>query len=148
MTGGELPQPPEWGAPPGGGAPGPGWWLASDGQWYPPQQATGYPPQMPQPGYGYMPPRTNGLAVASMVLGILWIYWIGSILALVFGYSAKKQIRESRGTQTGDGMATAGIVLGWIGVGVIALVILIAILGTASSDSYDDPYNQIAALFG
>ena len=29
--------------------------------------------------------RTNGLAIASMVLGILWIYWIGSILALVFG---------------------------------------------------------------
>ena len=27
-----------------------------------------------------------------MVLGILWIYWIGSILALVFGYVAKGQI--------------------------------------------------------
>ena len=32
------------------------------------------------------------MAIASMVLGILWIVWIGSILALVFGYVAKSQI--------------------------------------------------------
>ena len=41
------------------------------------------------PGYDYYAPtsaRTNGMAIASMVLGILWIYWIGSVLALVFGY--------------------------------------------------------------
>ena len=59
----------------------------------------------------------KGMAIASMVLGILWLYWIGSILALVFGYIAKKQIRE-RG-ESGGGMATAGIVLGWIGVGTL-----------------------------
>src|SRR5688572_14502250 len=35
------------------------------------------------------PPATNGLAIASLVLGILWLWWIGSILALVFGYIAK-----------------------------------------------------------
>ena len=57
--------------------------------------------------------------IASLVLGILWIYWIGSVLALVFGYIARNQIRE-RG-EGGDGLAIAGIVLGWIGVGVLAL---------------------------
>jgi hypothetical protein len=36
----------------------------------------------------------NGFAIASMVLGIVWIYGIGSILALVFGYIAKGQIKE------------------------------------------------------
>ena len=77
-------------------------------------------------GYPYVPPRrTNGMAIASMVLGILWLYWIGSILALVFGYIAKNQIRE-RG-EAGDGMATAGIVLGWIGVGSIGVAVLIGI---------------------
>ena len=71
-------------------------------------------------GYPYAPPqRTNGLAIASMVLGILWIYWIGSVLALVFGYIAQSQIRE-RG-DAGGGMAVAGIVLGWVGVGFLAL---------------------------
>jgi hypothetical protein len=69
----------------------------------------------------------NGLAIASMVLGILWIYWVGSILALVFGYVAKGQIDRSAGRQSGRGMAIAGIVLGWIGVGALALVVVLAI---------------------
>ena len=95
------------------------------GAGYPPPGA-GYPPPY---GYPYAPPqRTNGMAIASMVLGILWLYWIGSILALVFGYVAKKQIRE-RG-ETGGGMATAGIVLGWVGVGFLLLFLF---LGVASS---------------
>jgi uncharacterized protein DUF4190 len=73
-------------------------------------------PHQPYGGYPYAPPRTtNGFAIASMVLGILWLYWIGSILALVFGYVAQSQIRE-RG-EAGGGTATAGIVLDWIGVG-------------------------------
>ncbi|MBM7806553.1 hypothetical protein JOD57_002390 [Geodermatophilus bullaregiensis] len=83
---------------------------------------TGYPPPY---GYGYVPRRTNGFAVASMVLGIVWVYWIGSVLALVFGYVARSQIRE-RG-EAGDGMAIAGIVLGWIGVGFFGLVLLAGI---------------------
>ncbi|TFV87987.1 DUF4190 domain-containing protein [Blastococcus sp. CT_GayMR16] len=87
------------------------------------------PPGYVQPygyGYPYVPPqRTNGLAIASMVLGILWLYWIGSILALVFGYIARNQIRE-RG-EAGGGMATAGIVLGWIGVGFLGLAIVVGI---------------------
>ncbi len=82
----------------------------------------GYPPPY---GYPVPPRRTNGLAVASMVLGIIWLYWIGSVLALVFGYVARSQIRE-RG-ETGDGMAIAGIVLGWIGVGFLGLGLLGAI---------------------
>ena len=96
------------------------------------QQPFGQPPYAPQPyGYGYPPPqRTNGMAIASMVLGILWIYWVGSILALVFGYVAKKQIRE-RG-DSGGGMATAGIVLGWIGVGFLSIPIALAIAAALS----------------
>ena len=88
------------------------------------QPLYGQPQQYGQPyPYPYAPPqRTNGMAIASMVLGILWLYWIGSILALVFGYVAKKQIRE-RG-EAGGGMATAGIVLGWIGVGLFAIVLV------------------------
>jgi hypothetical protein len=63
------------------------------------------------------PQDTNGYAVASLVLGIIWLWWIGSILALAFGYAARKQIAVSGGRQGGDGLAIAGIVLGWVGVG-------------------------------
>lgn len=103
---------------------------------YPQPYGAPYPPYggpYPPPGpYPYAPPRpTNGMAVASLVLGILWLYWIGSILALIFGYVARQQIRE-RG-EGGDGMAVAGIVLGWIGVGVMAVFVVIFVLAGLSS---------------
>ncbi len=118
---GQVP-PAAWGQPPyAGGYPG---------YQGPVPPRSGWPGTPGQPyGWPYPPPqRTNGMAIASMVLGILWLYWIGSILALVFGYTAKQQIQE-RG-EAGGGMATAGIVLGWIGVGFLALGL---VLGVASS---------------
>jgi hypothetical protein len=83
-------------------------------------------PNVPPPGYGAPygagaapgypgSGGTNGFAVASLVLGIIGgtfcLVWIA---ALVFGYRARDQIRRSGGTEGGAGMATAGIVLGWI----------------------------------
>lgn len=119
--GGPGAQPPQF--PPAPAGP-PGWWLASDGQWYPPPQP-GYAAPAYQPAWGAPTgSTTNGFAIASLVLGILWLYGIGSILALVFGYLAKGQIRESGGTQSGGGMATAGIVLGWVGVALLTLVVI------------------------
>ncbi len=68
------------------------------------------------------------MAVASMIVGILWLYWVGSILALVFGYVARSQIRRSG--EGGGGMAIAGIVLGWIGVGVLTIFVIGIAAGT------------------
>ena len=116
------PEPPTVPIPPG---PGPA----------PPPAGTPPPPHPPTGYVVYGPPQptsTNGMAIASMVLGILWLYWIGSILALIFGYIAKRQIDESAGTQTGRGMAVAGIVLGWIGVGVGVLIAVIAVVVIAA----------------
>jgi hypothetical protein len=53
----------------------------------------------------------NGLAVASLVPGLAWLMWIGSILALVFGYTARSQIDRAPHPQTGRGLAVAAIVL-------------------------------------
>jgi hypothetical protein len=142
MTSHDGPQhggaPDPWGTPPGGQAPGP-YGGYPQGQGYPAPYGQQVPPGGVPPygqpygyGYPYQPPqRTNGLAIASMVLGILWIYWIGSILALVFGYIARNQIRE-RG-EAGNGMAIAGIVLGWVGIGFLVLVLL---FGVAARTSY------------
>jgi hypothetical protein len=93
-----------------------------------------HPPMYQYPPYVAAPSQaTNGMAIASMVLGILWLYWIGSVLALIFGYVALGQIRE-RG-QSGRGMAIAGIVLGWVGVGVLLLVIIVAVAAGSDSSS-------------
>ena len=114
---------------PGWGQPAQGWGQQPPQGWgqYPPQ---GWPGAYPQLQYR----TTNGLAIASLVLGIMWIYWLGSILALVLGYVARKQIRERN--QAGGGMATAGIVLGWIGVGTLLLMIgLFAVTGVVESSA-------------
>ena len=107
----------------------------------PPHDPSGgspWPAQPPPYQYQYGPPpqRTNGLAIASMVLGILWIYWIGSVLALVFGYVARSQIRQ-RG-EAGNGMAIAGIVLGWVGIGfLVVTLIIVLVLANEDPDSFE-----------
>jgi hypothetical protein len=78
---------------------------------------------------------TNGLAIASMVLGIVWVWWIGSILALIFGFVARKQIRE-RG-QKGDGMAITGIVLGCVGALTLLLFIILAVAGVHHTANFN-----------
>ena len=79
-----------------------------------------------QPGEG-----TNGFAVASLVLGIVWFMGLGSILALVFGYVGKHQIDSSGGRQSGRGMAIAGIVLGWVGVAILVAMIALMLAGVS-----------------
>jgi hypothetical protein len=57
---------------------------------------------------------TNSNAVVSLVLGIVWVFGLASIAAVILGHVALRQIRE-RGEE-GRGMAVAGLVLGYIGV--------------------------------
>ncbi|MHB8718205.1 MAG: DUF4190 domain-containing protein [Candidatus Dormibacteria bacterium] len=72
---------------------------------------------------------TNGLAIASLVLGILWVYWIGSILAVIFGHIALSQ--TSARQQGGRGLAIAGLALGYIGVALLVVVIVALIVTSA-----------------
>jgi hypothetical protein len=91
------------------------------------------------------------LSIASLVLGILWILGPTSILALIFGYIGLRQIR--RRDERGRGLAIAGIVLGWVGVGLTLLLITLAIIGTASNSSHNSappsrtPTTSYAAQF-
>ena len=117
---GDYPQPPQGGYPP----PQYG---------YPPPQG-GYqmPLQPGMPGPMYLEAPNSAMAVASMILGIVGIValpLIGSILALIFGYMARNEIRTSQGRVGGQGMATAGIIMGYIGIG-ISILLTIFVIGT------------------
>ncbi len=64
------------------------------------------------------------MAIAALCCGIAgFLCIIPAILGIIFGFVAKNQIRASGFTQRGDGMATAGIVLGiiWIALSVILI---------------------------
>ena len=89
------------------------------------------PPQPAVPSYSAGAPstsKTNGLAIASLILGIIPCTGITSILAIVFGFIARNQIQQSGGRQQGSGMALAGIILGfvWIGISVVYWIAVIA----------------------
>ncbi len=85
--------------------------------------------RVPPPGLPPQVPKTSGLAIASLVCGIVWIYGVTSILAIIFAVVSRRQIRDSNGWVTGGGMATAGLVLGIIGVvGTIALVVALLLI--------------------
>ena len=72
---------------------------------------------------------TNGLAIASLVCSILWIFWLGSMLAVVFGFVSLSQIRRSGGTQGGKGLSVAGITVGFIGLALLVLTIALLAAG-------------------
>lgn len=72
-------------------------------------------------------PQVSGMAVASLVLGITWVYWIGSILALVFGYLARREIDQAPGRLGGRRLATAGIILGWVGMTALTATVILVL---------------------
>jgi uncharacterized protein DUF1707/uncharacterized protein DUF4190 len=68
--------------------------------------------------------RVNLLAIVSLVSSLLWMFWIGSIAAIVTGHVALHQISRSAGTETGRAAALIGLMFGYFGVA--ALVFLIS----------------------
>ncbi|HEY7917644.1 MAG TPA: DUF4190 domain-containing protein [Acidimicrobiales bacterium] len=169
----------------------PGWWQASDGNWYPPHlhpqtarpapalvgppptqcahtawappdsaplprfpdfkpfgpagpddgtgraayaapAGGGWPPPTAPPveltyGYDYpgSAPKTNGLAVASLVLSIISLVGLGSIAGIVLGFVSRGQIRRSNGAQQGAGLGLAGIIVGFVTLSLVLLAIAI-----------------------
>ena len=78
--------------------------------------------------YGYLPP-TSGMAIASLVLGLLWLCGIGSLLATIFGAVAISQISRSNGAVSGKALALAGLVLGILGLtSSVAMTIIFSLL--------------------
>lgn len=86
------------------------------------QQPYGQPYGYGQPGYGYgygQPPETDGTAIAVLILSIgSWIICpiVPAIIALVLAPSAKRNIAESGGMKTGEGMVKAGVIVSWINI--------------------------------
>jgi len=109
-------------------------------------------PVQPMPAMPYVvpqPARSSTLATVSLVAGILGLTLcggIGSIVALITGIMAKNEFKRDPSLQ-GEGQATAGIVMGGIGVGllVIGLIIWVVLLAAAPrvADIFGTIYNSL-----
>ncbi|MGH9774063.1 MAG: DUF4190 domain-containing protein [Candidatus Acidiferrales bacterium] len=72
-------------------------------------------------------PQTSGKAIGSLICGILFPFLPAAIVAVILGHLALSEIRKSAGRIAGRGIATAGLVLGYMGLAVIPLLIIAAI---------------------
>ncbi len=108
----------------------------------------------PQCGHPFDPasatppvPQTSGSAVGSLVFGLLWLFGVGSIIAVVLGHKAKSQIRKSRGRLGGSALATAGLILGYVGItAAIGALIAVGMLGARVNSELGDEGPQQAIL--
>ncbi|WP_425841654.1 DUF4190 domain-containing protein [Microbacterium sp. PA5] len=149
-----APQPPA--AHPGAAAPGyqaPGYPAPA----YPPPPAYGAGAQPPATGYpagayappagyaapyGYAGPRTNPLAITSMVSSIVgfalawtWVLALGVIVGVITGHIALSQIARTH--EKGRGMALAGVIVGWVGIGIgLLIAVVIGLFITTSPSSF------------
>jgi uncharacterized membrane protein len=93
---------------------------------------------LPRTAYGYpayQPRKTNSLAVASLVCGLLEVFFgFTAIPAVILGHKALRQIRQTG--EPGTGMAKAGLVLGWAAITIFVILVALAVLGVVVATSH------------
>jgi hypothetical protein len=87
------------------------------------------------------PPQTSPLAIASLALAVLGfvcaMFFVLGIAAVITGLRARKQIEGSQGRLQGQGMATAGLVLGVLSI-VVAGTFWILYFTGAMDSAFED----------
>jgi hypothetical protein len=79
------------------------------------------------PGYG-APAKTNTLAIVSLIAsisGFVILPFIGSVVGVITGHMSLNQLKTSG--EQGRGMALAGTIVGWVGLGLAIIGIIAAI---------------------
>lgn len=91
-------------------------------------------------------PKDSTLAIVSLICGIASYFIVpvlGAIAAIIMGHIAKSEIKKSNGMVKGSGMATAGLILGYVQIALVvlsvcALVFLLPAMGASISDIFSD----------
>jgi type II secretory pathway pseudopilin PulG len=121
-------------------------WHEGMGEWEPlakllPPQTTAIPagapvfrPTVTRPNMVPQQTQTSGMAIASMICGILGLLlWLPCIPAIILGHLGLSAIKKSAGALGGKGMAVAGLVMGYL---MIALIPIIAILAAIAIPAF------------
>src|SRR5580693_738637 len=99
-------------------------------------------PAWPVPAYQPPASATNSMAIASMVLGVAEFFTAGltAIPAVVCGHIARRQMKLT--SQRGDGLATSGLVLGYMAIIFWSLLIAASLVGVAISIAHNGQIYQ------
>ena len=97
---------------------------------------TPHPSSYDPEAHPYAPPAgppLSGSAIASLIFSILGLIGVlplvGSVIGLLLGYSARKEIDQSAGAVSGHSLAQAGIIVGWLGIGLGIMLLCLIITG-------------------
>jgi hypothetical protein len=98
---------------------------------------------MNQQNIPYVPPvlphnsTTALISLISGIAGVTVVPVIGSIVAIITGHMAKSEIKRGAGMITGNGMATAGLILGYgaiaLGICITCVLVILPLLGIGLS---------------
>lgn len=96
-------------------------------------QAAGNPYAPPSTSTAYQPTpyrQTDGMAIGSLVCSIcgFMICPITFIVGVILGHMSLNKIRMSNGQLEGDALAKAGIIIGYIGIGLMVIGIIVYVL--------------------
>jgi len=101
--------------PPAPAPTGPSGWPS------PPGQLSPTPGYVPAPGA-----QTSGMAIASLICGLFFVFPLTALVAVILGHISQSRIRQSGGQLKGSRLATAGLVLGYSGIAIIPVVLIVA----------------------
>lgn len=85
----------------------------------------------PQPPIQMQISHTSTTAIISLIAGIAgWVgvLGIGPLIAIICGHIAKNEIKKSNGMVTGSGLATAGLILGYVNLVLSIIVLCLAVI--------------------
>ena len=90
--------------------------------------------QQQQEPTAFRPATTHSMAIVSLVLSILGLFppllpLVGPIAGVITGMIARKEILARPDLYTGEGLARADIILGWIGIGLGLVACVLIVLG-------------------
>lgn len=106
----------------------------------PAQNAYGSAPAYGVDGYGYSAPKTNTMALVSLIASCsAFVLGITAVVGVVCGHIALSQIKRTG--EGGRGMAIAGLIIGYVltALSVLAIVFFVMIIAFAASTS--SPYS-------
>lgn len=91
-------------------------------------------------------PQNSNKAIASLVCGVLFMCAPASIAAIILGHLALADIKRAAGRITGQGMAIAGLVLGYVGIGLTAVYFVFVAFTVRKVMNQSVPLNEFAAI--
>jgi type IV pilus assembly protein PilA len=86
------------------------------------------------------------MAIGSLICGLFFLVFPAAVAAVVLGHISHSQIRKSAGRLKGRGLATAGLILGYMGIAIIPFILIIAAIAIPNLLRSKMAANEAAAV--